>query len=82
MAIVKKCDVCSEIYPMDTKEPTMDIIEKNKIDDLSFVWGESEVNCCPECTKKIDGFIRVIRQYGDHHCVTVFDNAGEEHEID
>lgn len=75
MAIVRKCDICGEIYNQyPTKTETyMEISTIKSIEGCSTAFGRKERDCCSGCTVKILGFIDVLKQYPNTHCIQVFD---------
>lgn len=71
MATVKKCDICQAIYDVYPDKPLAYISVCKKLDGLSGVLGNNEIDCCPECTEKLMGFIDVLKTYGNRYCIDI-----------
>ena len=79
MALVTKCDICGDIYDPHPVGETLRLEIDDRVDEppTRIRIPARKMDCCLECTKKVLGFIDVLRQYGDRHVLIVGDMAGQ-----
>lgn len=77
MATVTKCDICGEIYESHPTGETLRLEIDDRVNDpfTHIRIPAKKMDCCLECTKKVLGFVDVLKQYGDNHVLIVGDMA-------
>ena len=73
MATVMKCDICGTIceqYP-EQKFIRMSVLDKKSPN----VYGENEIDCCPECTEKILGLVDIMKTYPDRWVIDILNEV-------
>lgn len=60
MAVVRKCDICGEIYDEHPVGKTMIIANRTRASEYSVI-NENYLDCCPECTRKLSEFIDILK---------------------
>lgn len=80
MSLVRRCDVCERIhgtYPNgDEKFASIEV--RTVLSGMKNVYGEDEIDCCPECTKAVLDFVDILKKYPNRYCITVYDEDGQE----
>lgn len=73
MATVRKCDICGSVYDQyPTGDDTIAKVSTMKRNDkFSSVYGETETDCCPECTAKLLSFVDVMKTYPTRYVIEI-----------
>ena len=63
MAIVRKCDICSDTYDKYHNQTIMDLYVSEGENKNRYECGMyTEItNCCPSCTERILAFVNVMK---------------------